>query len=135
MKLKDISVAVLVLGIVGILVWSQSPSTDIPVVKSDSESYSGSFDGNSDQWVEYVDDTVTAKEVELNDVELTEDIVDGSSDLTFGDAFREARMLMGSGETFFYRGFEYTTNYAEEEIVIKADSADVASDHILEQMP
>tara|TARA_Y100000310_G_C20514240_1_gene730391 strand:+ start:298 stop:696 length:399 start_codon:yes stop_codon:yes gene_type:complete len=132
MKLKDIGVAVLVLGIVGILVWSQSPST---VVEQPIESYTGSFDGNSDQWVEYVDDTVTAKEVELNDVELTEDIVDGSSDLTFGGAFREARMLMGSGETFFYRGFEYTTNYAEEEIVIKADSADVASDHILEQLP
>tara|TARA_Y100000310_G_C20185124_1_gene579926 strand:- start:2 stop:457 length:456 start_codon:yes stop_codon:yes gene_type:complete len=151
--MKNTIVAVLVIAIFGILCYSQLPSSveEEPIFYSDLTTIEHEY---ADQ-VEEVFEEVVKDIVELEDVELTEDIVDGASDLTFGDAFREARMLMGSGETFFYRGYEYTTDYLEEvidksrkivklydgdmvEIIAnnhKADSADVASDHILEQAP
>ena len=36
---------------------------------------------------------------------------------SFSEAFAEARSLLGSGKTFIWNGSEYSTAYAEEEII------------------
>ena len=134
--MKNTIVAVAVISIFGILVWSQLPSSvEVePILYSDLTTIEHEY---ADQ-VEEVFEEVVKEVVELDIAELTEDMIDGSSDLTFGYAFKEARNLLGPGSTFFWSGFEYTTNLAEEELVIEeieVDSSDVASDHILEQAP
>ena len=134
--MKNTIVAVSVISIFGILVWSQLPSSvEVePILYSDLTTVEYNY---ADQ-VEEVLEQVVEEIVELDNAELTEDMLDGSSDLTFSHAFKEARSLLGPSNTFFWSGFEYTTNYAEEELVIEeieVDSSDVASDHILEQAP
>ena len=46
---------------------------------------------------------------------------------SFPEAFAEARSLLGSGKTFIWNGSEYSTAYAEEEII---DSSILAEDEM-----
>ena len=46
---------------------------------------------------------------------------------SFLEAFAEARSLLGSGKTFIWNGSEYSTAYAEEEII---DSSILAEDEM-----
>ena len=115
MQIKTMVITAIVLLTFGALVWSHLGVSEdgilIPDQVQSSESYTGSF--NEDNiWEEYVEKAPVTLEPEA----LSDDILDGSSDYNFGEAFREARLLLGPGETFYWYGREYTTDYLEEAV-------------------
>lgn len=56
-------------------------------------------------------DTETVKSLTPEEVETEPSMT------SFHDAFAEARKVLGPGQTFYWNGCEYRTNYLEEEIV------------------
>jgi hypothetical protein len=125
MQIKTMVITAIVVLTFGALVWSHLGVSEdgilIPEQVQSSEPYTGSFNEDN-TWEEYVEKAPVTLEPEA----LSDDILNGSSDYNFGEAFREARLLLGPGETFYWYGREYTTDYLEEvNVEEKPKSSDV----------
>ena len=95
---------------------SASSEAEFDAVKTEySSNYSEEETANiavnteSTATVELLEDEVLAEKVTIESVDITS--------VSFPDAFKEARALLGPGNTFEWNGMVYSTNFSDEVVI------------------